>query len=364
MKAVSKGSGIRYHARVSGTGKPVSQVRSLGHRPPSIEDVASAAGVSTATVSRYINSPQLVAPATAERVGRAIGELGYRPNRFAQGLMTSRSQTVGIVLPDLHGEFYSELLRGADAEARRNHYHLLVTSGFGGRDEPQTIDSGTFGLVDGLALMITEPNEVLWRAARQTGLPIVTLDTDPGEPDVDSILIDNTAGTTEAVAHLLGSVPPDRCYFVGGPKDNFDTIQRAGAFAAALARAGHKPRADQLVYGRYSPEWGRMWAAKKAADGEPTPFGVMAADDEIAYGIVDALQSSGLLVPRDARIVGFDDSRLASLLRPALSTVRVPLSEVGAEVIAALIHRIREPEAPVVSRTLPTRLVIRESSRV
>jgi LacI family transcriptional regulator len=373
MKAVSPGKNSWYDAAVARPRTPVPIARRPGrHRPPSIEDVAGAAQVSIATVSRYINEPSLVSPATGARVMRAIEELGYRPNRFAQGLITRRSHTIGIVLPDIHGEFYSELLRGASAEARRSRYHLLVTSGAAETEGAQTIDSGTFGLVDGLALMITEPNEPLWRAARATGLPIVTLDTDPGEPGVDSILIDNKAGTTEAVTHLLASVPSHRCYFVGGPKDNFDTRQRAAAFAATLSRAGHKPRPDQAAFGDYSPEWGRRWVAEHAArarsfrmsdNGQPESIAVMAGNDEIAFGVMDALQAMGRSVPRDARIVGFDDSRLASLVRPTLSTVRVPLSEVGATVVAALIHRIRDPSARVVSKTLATRLVIRDSSR-
>jgi LacI family transcriptional regulator len=294
---------------------------------------------------------------------RVIQELGYRPNRFAQGLMTRRSHTVGIVLPDIHGEFYSELLRGADAEAHRRKYHLLVTSE-GRGEEAEAIGSGPFGLIDGLAIMLTEPNERLWRAAKRTGLPVVSLDTDPHEPGVDSILIDNLSGATEAVVHLLGSVPPANCYFVGGPRDNFDTVQRSSAFTAALTRSGHTPRDEQVVYGTYSTEWGREWAEQLVAKRVPTPVGVMAANDEIAYGVLDVFQAKGIPVPKQARIVGFDDSRLASLLRPSLSTVRVPLSEVGAASIGALIDRILNPSGPVVSRILPTRLIVRDSSRV
>jgi LacI family transcriptional regulator len=323
-------------------------------------------------VSRCINTPHLVAPATAARVLRVIESLGYRPNRFAQGLMTRRSHTLGVVLPDIHGEFYSELLRGANAEARRHKYHLLVTSGAPGVDGTETVDSGTFGLVDGLALMITEPNEALWRAARRTGLPIVALDSDPDGERVDSVLIDNASGAREAARHLLESVPPQRCYFVGGPRDNFDTGQRAGAFDSALKGAAHEPRADQLAFGEYSPEWGRRWAegwvrseggaAGRGKEGGGIPIGVMAGNDEIAYGVMDGMQAAGRNVPRDVRVVGFDDSRLASLVRPALSTVRVPLAEVGAVVVDTLIQRIQHPERKVVSRMLMTRLVVRGSS--
>lgn len=333
--------------------------------------MAAAAGVSTATVSRCINSPRLVASGTAARVLKVIEDLGYRPNRFAQGLMTRRSHTLGLVLPDIYGEFYSELLRGASAAARRQGFHLLVTSG--ASDGPGTLDSGAFGLVDGLALMITEPNEALWRAARGTGLPIVTLDSDPGEAGVDSVLIDNASGAREAARHLLESVAPGRCYFVGGPKDNFDSVQRARAFEAVLKGAGWVAREGQVVFGEYSPEWGRRWAegwvkstgrpeSRLSGGTDRSPIGVMAGNDEIAYGVMDAVQAAGLNVPRDVRVVGFDDSRLASLVRPALSTVRVPLAEVGAVVVEMLIQRVNEPGRSVDSRLLETRLVVRGSS--
>lgn len=331
-------------------------------KPVSIDDVADAAGVSTATVSRILNSPKLVAPTTAARVMRAIERLGYRPNRFAQGLMTRRSGVLGIVLPDIYGEFYSELLRGANAQARRSSYSLLVTADGTGAHGPDPIATAPFSLIDGLALMLTEPNEHLWKEARQSGLPMVMLDADLDAGGVDSVLIDNTSGAGEAIAHLLSGVPASRCYFVGGPRDNFDTVQRATTFTRALKSAGHSPRPDQIAYGTYSPEWGRTWGAGVLGDAGRGVIGVMAADDEIALGVLDALRAAGRSVPEDARIVGFNDSRLASLLRPALSSVRVPLAEVGAAAVEALINRIQHPESPVVRRTMPTKLVVRESS--
>jgi LacI family transcriptional regulator len=331
-------------------------------KPVSIDDVASAAGVSTATVSRILNSPKLVAPATAARVMRAIKQLGYRPNRLAQGLTTRRSCVLGIVLPDIHGEFYSELLRGANAQARRNSYHLLVTADGTADHGPDPIVTAPFGLIDGLVLMLTEPNEHLWKEARQCGLPMVMVDADPEPEGVDCVLIDNASGAVEAMAHLLSGVPASHCYFVGGPQDNFDTAQRGATFISALRNAGHRPRPDQTAYGTYSPQWGRTWCAGMLERAGSGVIGVLAADDEIALGVLDALLAAGRGVPADARIIGFNDSRLASLLRPALSSVRVPLAEVGSAAVEALINRIKCPESPVVRKTLPTKLVVRGSS--
>lgn len=332
-------------------------------RPASIQDVATAAEVSTATVSRVLNSPGLVAPATAVKVQQAIQELGYKPNLFAQGLMTRKSHVLGIALPDIFGEFYSELLRGADSEARRLGYHLLVASEARDAGEQEREGSLAFGLVDGVAVMMTEPNESLWREAMDASLPVVVLDTDLQARGVDSIIVDNAVGTREATAHLLESVPLDRCYFVGGPTENFDTKERGAAFSARLQEAGWTVRPDQVVYGRYSLEWGQQWARGMIAMDRLAGAAILAGNDEIAYGIILAAQDGGLHVPRQVKVVGFDDTRLASLVRPRISTVRVPLAEVGASAIRTLVERVENRGAPTACVRLPTVLIVRESSR-
>lgn len=332
-------------------------------RPVSIEDVAGRAGVSTATVSRVLNNPELVAPATAERVQKAIADLDYRPNLFAKGLMTRKSHVLGVALPDIYGEFYSELLRGADGEARKLGYHLLVSSEtrLNGREQ----DQGTlaFGLVDGLALMITEPNDALLREALKLDLPLVVLDSDIKGGKLDSVVVDNDAGTREAVSHLLSTTPAQRCVFVGGPKENFDTQGRAEAFLKQLVAAGVTPTPDQTVYGEYSMEWGEKWAEQRAKAGTLKGLGVLCGNDEIAYGVMRVAQDSDLSIPKDLRLIGFDDSRLSRLVRPRLSSVRMPAAEVGAAAIQALVMRVNEPTRAPRQTTLATNLIIRESSR-
>jgi LacI family transcriptional regulator len=349
---------IRYHPRVSrGDGKDAKPA-------VSIHDVAVAARVSIATVSRVMNNPKLVSPKTAARVQEVITQIGYVPNPFAQGLMTKASRVLGIALPDIHGEFYSELLRGADAESRRLGYHLLVSS------EPRADEVDhrglAFGLIDGLAVMITNPDAALVKMAQSSAMPTVVIDLDLHERGMDAVLIDSEPGTREAVKHLLESVEAGKIYFVGGPSDNFDTQQRAKAFAAALADAGHSPRGDQVTFGTYTSEWGREWTNKVLA---PTgvrgggAVGVLAGNDEIAIGIVQAAGDCGLSVPGDVRVVGFDDTRIAQLIRPRLTTVRVPMSEVGAAAVRLLVKRVEDPDAESTCLRLPTGLVVRESSR-
>ncbi|CAG0958365.1 Catabolite control protein A [Phycisphaerales bacterium] len=328
----------------------------------SIHDVASAARVSIATVSRVINNPHLVSARTAARVQEVIRKTGYAPNPFAQGLITRSSRVLGIALPDIHGEFYSELLRGADAEARSLGYHLLVSS------EPRREDRGpangslAFGLIDGIAVMITDAASNLLKEAKGSLLPTVVLDTDLHAKGVDSLVVDNAGGTREGVNHLLASVPASSLYFVGGPEENFDAQQRASAFRAAVAASGWKPRADQVSFGDYTSEWGERWAEEHLKATGKGVFGVLAGNDEIAIGVMQAASQAGVRIPDQLRLVGFDDTRLATLIRPRLSTVRVPMAEVGAASIRLLVRRIEDREAEITCVHLPTSLVVRESS--
>jgi LacI family transcriptional regulator len=330
-------------------------------RAASMEDVARVAGVSTATVSRVLNTPDLVAPETLDRVHQAIARLGYRPNVFAQGLTTKRSHLLGVILPDIHGEFYSELLRGADAEARRLGYHLLVGSEGHDRNMP-LFSSNIVGFIAGLAVMITEPNDALWSQAHGSGLPLVVIDETLHGDRVDRVLVDNRAGTLEAMEHLLANVPPDRCYFLGGPRENFDTAERAKVFVEALASKGRRASSEQVRYGEYSVEWGQRAGEMLFSKRTQGVVGVLAGNDEIAFGLLQTAKDLAVGVPTDLRIVGFDDTRLASLVRPQLSSVRVPMAEVGAAAVRMLAERVQEPQRDPATTILPTRLVVRGTS--
>lgn len=327
--------------------------------------------MSIATVSRVINGHQLVASETAARVKAAIEQLGFRPNRFAQGLMTRRSKLVGLAVPDLHGEFYSTILRAADAAARKSGYHLLVStfaSAKGsGADEAATegddlLAALPLSLLDGVAVMITEPNRRAVECVRAMSLPVVVVDLETSGIEMDTVLVDNTTGAKEATEHLLKTTAPDRIRFVGGPAKNFDTAQRSKALTDVLAARGVKPGPSQIRFGDYTLDWGRKWALEAAAAGELTGSGVLAGNDEIAWGIMLAAQELGVAIPGDLRVVGFDDTRLSTLTRPRLSTVHMPLAQIGASALELLARRIADPTAPAQTVRLSTSLVPRETS--
>ncbi|MEM8758581.1 MAG: substrate-binding domain-containing protein, partial [Planctomycetota bacterium] len=179
---------------------------------------------------------------------------------------------------------------------------------------------------------------------------------------VDQIRIDNTSGARAATEHMIAQVPAERCYHVGGPASNFDAAERAAAFAAVLSESGFRPRPEQIEHGEFNPEWGYAWAMRRLAEPSDEPAAVFAANDEIAFGILQAAAALGIGIPDRLRLVGFDGARLSTMTRPTLSTVQVPLDEIGARAISMCIDRIRNPQTRHRSVSIPTRLVVRSSS--
>ena len=156
-------------------------------------------------------------------------------------------------------------------------------------------------------------------------------------------------------------MPPERCYFIGGPRENFDTADRARAFLASLESRGVHNGA-RMKFGEYSVDWGHTAGAELLKGRGRECIGVLAANDEIAYGVLLAAQDAGADVPRDLRLIGFDDTRLASLVRPQISSVRVPMSDVGSEAVRLLVQRINDPDLSAQTVRLATRLIVRQSS--
>jgi len=335
-----------------------------GEHAVSIRDVASAAGVSIATVSRVVNGTSQVSASTSARVRDAIRKLGYVPNPLAQALSGRGSHVLGLALPRFHGEFMTWLLHGADEEATHLGYHLMMTTiakSDDGHARRQIVGSS---LIDALLVVITEAEDPLAQEVAASGVPTVILDTDMSSRGVDSVVLDNERGTREAVEHLLRWVGPEALYFVGGPRGNFDTIQRAKAFTESLAKLGITAAPEQVCFGDYSLDWGKEWGIRMSRLKRLEGAAVLAANDKIACGIIQAATDAGLRVPDQLRIVGFNDSQISRLVRPRLSTVALPMAEMGAMAVRLLVRRIEDPSAEVVCSRLPTRLIVRESSTV
>ena len=327
----------------------------------SIHDVAAAAGVSIATVSRVVNSTGVMAAATAARDREVVHRLGYSPIPLAQVLGSGESHVLGIALPRFHGEFMSRLLSGADEEAAKLGYHLIMTT-ITSRSERQA-GRGIMGsgLIDAMMVVLTETDDPLASTVLDSGIPTVVIDTDLSSKGLDSVVLDNERGTRDALDHLLRWVEPDKVFFVGGPRTNFDSARRAAAFEDVLIGRGVTPRVDQVSYGDYSVDWGKEWATRMHQRGL-LAGAVLAGNDKIACGIMRAAEDARVWVPDQLRVVGFNDSQISRLVRPRLSTVALPMDDLGALAVRTLVRRLENRSAPATCQRLATRLVVRESS--
>ncbi len=330
--------------------------------PASIEDVAQRANVSISTVSRVLNRRNIVNDKTRKRVELAIQELNYRPNVFARGLMLQQSNILGLVLPDLHGEFYSEIIRGANLKAHELGYQLMVSSAGGNNDGNSVLSAvSNHGLVDGIVVMVSDIDSKTKKTLDKVMIPFVVLDGQVEGMKHDSVVIDQRHGTEAMVRHLIQDCGAKRIVFVGGLKTNIDTIDRLEAYKDVMQRASLAVSHDDVYHLDFSYEKAFLLACNLVEDWAATEAFVFAANDEMAAGIIDAAIEKGIAVPDQLRVVGFDDTRIAQMTRPRLTTVHVPMSSMGALAVEVLCQRLKDPQRPPTKLTLQSDLVVRES---
>lgn len=325
-----------------------------------IKEVARAAGVSVATVSRVLNDSGPVAGDTRDRIRRVADQLRYTPNGAARSLSTRRTGTLGVLLPDLYGEFFSEVIRGLDQAAQRSSYHLLLSSSHNHRADIEAALQAMAGRVDGLVVMSPHIDVAVLTANLPESLPVVLLNSPLQDGGFDTLSVDNFGGARQMVAHLAAH-GHRRIAVIRGPARNHDAAERLRGYRTALVDAGlaHDPGLE--ADGDFTEECGyRAVERLLTLDGPPTA--VFAANDSTAVGAMSALRDVGISVPGQVAVAGFDDIPISRYLTPALSSVRVSINELGARAMAQLIRAVAdENRHPRAHQTLPTTLVIRDS---
>ena len=323
-----------------------------------IRDVARASRVSVATVSRVFNESPRVSETTRVRVVKAATRLGYWPNGTARSLITNRTHALGVLLPDLHGEFFSEVIRGIDSAARQRRLHLLVSSYGTAPDDLLSALRTMRGRVDGLIVMAPDAGVSVALHLRGGG-PTVLLNPEIDVQGRDSISIANYDGAHAMVGHLLG-LGHRRIAMIRGPEKNIDARQRLEGYRAALVDGGLEPAADLEVRAHFNERSGYE-AAIELLKRRPRPTAIFAANDHMAVGVLGALQDSHVRVPEDIAVVGFDDIPMARYLTPPLTTVHVDMTQLGQRAVEMLL----EPHAPGGQEgrreILSTTLVVRSS---
>lgn len=329
-----------------------------------IQDVARAAGVSTATVSRVLSAPDRVAEETREAVLEAIRSTGYRVNQAARNLRKQRAGSVLVLVPDLGIPFYSGILSGVSAGFAGSDYSVLISDT---KTTPLKADglAGFFldGRIDGaLCLDGGISNESLQDcAARGLDRQIVFLCEWAEGTKLPYIASDNTEGGRLAVRHLheLGHT---KIAHVTGPMANVVSRARLDGMRQEQERLGIPARPEFIIPGDFSVESGEN-AARAILAMTDRPTAVFCSADMVAVGLMATLQAAGLRIPQDISVVGFDDIELAEFTVPALTTIRQDRQRLGRRAAAVLLEQLSLPEAQHrMEPLIPVDLVVRASS--
>jgi LacI family transcriptional regulator len=323
-----------------------------------IKDVARLAGVSVATVSRVFNDSSLVSEPTRERVRSVAARLNYWPNGVARSLITSRTLAIGVLLPDLFGEFFSEVIRGIDRSARGKGLHLLLSSSHSDTNELITALRAMRGRIDGLIVMAPDVDAPAAIQASGVDFPYVLIDAGIEVADCDTISIANLEGARALVEHLV-ALGHRRIATITGPPGNIDARQRLEGYRQVLRARKGAWDPELEIPGDFSEPSGYA-ATERLLALDPRPTAVFAANDYMAIGAMGALSDAGLRVPRDMAVTGFDDIAMARYLNPPLTTVRVDAYGLGERAVERLLRAQasrtrRKPHREVLSTTLVVR---------
>ena len=325
-------------------------------KPATIRDVAERADVSVASVSRVLNGAGPVTESTRQRVLEAVEALQYVPHSGARSLSTSKTSTVGVILPDLYGEFFSELIRGMDVAARALGYHLIVSSSHDDADEASSAIRSMRGRVDGLIVLSPHLGAANLASGLAGRMPVLLMNGGVPTDGRPSIVVDNHGGAVAAVEHLI-AIGRKRIAHIAGPAGNLEAEARLAGYLEAMAKAGLP---TMVVDGTFTKASGQA-AGEKLVGRTDRPDAVFAANDNMAVGALLAFQDAGFRVPEDIAMVGFDDIPLAGLVRPGLTTLKINIAETGRNALERLV-RLIGTAADTACEVVRPELVVRASS--
>jgi DNA-binding LacI/PurR family transcriptional regulator len=304
-----------------------------------IKVVAKRAGVSIATVSRAFNEQELVREDTRNKIIQIARDLNYKPSPIARGLSTKITDTIGVILPDLVGEFFMDIIHGIDEEAYKANQYVMVSSSHSQRNMVETlIEFMASGRVDGVILMAPQMHREVAEFLKKSKRPIVLINSCPDLTDAVSFQIDNYQGAYSIVEHLIGHGYKEIA-IIKGPAENCDSQERYSGFLDALHKNNLSSKSSFEVSGDFGIKSG-YYAFMRLMSQSKKPDAIFISNDMMAVGAYEAAKVSNIHIPHDVALVGFDDIYLSKLLNPRLTTVHVPISELGAKAVNYLIRII------------------------
>jgi LacI family transcriptional regulator len=324
-----------------------------------IKEIAQKANVSIATVSRALNDDPKVTEETRKRILAVSKELHYRPNILARNFVKKKSNLLGLILPEISDEFFTEIIKGVDEIAFAEDFYTIVASSHkyeSLKDEIMTFIRN--GLISGLILLASNLDDDLISILSKSHLPIVLINSNKKIKKFDRITIDDYQGAYSITEYLIKE---KRYYYLShitGPLDNDDAILRRKGFLDACKKYGVKYNIEKANFSRESG----FRACKKLLNLKSRPQVIFAANDMMAIGCYDYIKQIKLQIPKDIGVVGFDDIFVSQYLTPPLTTVQVKIEEIGKKAADILIKRIQSVNGvPSVAVNIPTELIIRES---
>ncbi len=327
-----------------------------------IREVAQRAGVSYATVSHVINNTRFVSDETRARVQQAMSELNYRPNAIARSLRNGRTNSIGMILPDSSNPYFAEIGRAIEDEAFNHGYSIILCNMELDPDKENFyVDVLIKKQVDGIIFVATGDQLPLLDILRSYHIPVVMIDRDLPEVEVDTIITDNPLGGYLATRHLL-ELGHRRIACITGPSSNITpSAGRITGYRRALEEAGISYEDKIVRLGDFHPRSGMEITDQFLREPNP-PTAIFACNDLMALGAIRAARKAGLQVPDELSIVGFDNIDLANYTNPPLTTISQEQSHLGVWATQTLVRRITGAHLPYLKETLPTRLIEREST--
>jgi LacI family transcriptional regulator len=323
-----------------------------------LKDVAHLAKVSVVTASNVLNHRHNVSQETRERVMNAVTRTGYTANIVAKGLAGGRTNTLGVLIPDLATQYMGEIVLGVSDEVRRAGMEMLISTALDTNRERNQLHF-LQGITDGLILILPHTDDDEIQIAGQDGKPIIMIDHRGSTIKLPAVDTDNYAGGRMATEHLLG-LRHERIGFISGLYEA--SLARLRGYKEALVNAGLPFDNDLVVEGNFLQPGGFAATNQLLSLAKP-PTAIFASNDLTAFGALEAIKEHGLRVPKNISVIGFDDIPMASQVFPPLTTVRQPLAEMGRAAVRMMIAKLRGVEPPSQRITLTTELVLRGTTR-
>ncbi|MEI5908842.1 catabolite control protein A [Bacillus spongiae] len=328
-----------------------------------IYDVAREANVSMATVSRVVNGNPNVKPATRKKVLEVIERLGYRPNAVARGLASKKTTTVGVIIPDISNIFFAELARGIEDIATMYKYNIILSNSDQNKEKELHLLNTMLGKqVDGIVFMGGDITEEHVAEFERSPVPIVLAGSVEETKKVPSVNINYEIAAYDAVQSMIEKGHTEIAFVSGPFHDTINRLYKLEGYKRALSDAGLPFREEYIIEGDYTYDAGiDSWGKLSALDNKPTA--IIVGNDEMALGVVHGAQDNDVRIPEQLEIISFDNTRLALMVRPQLTSIVQPLYDIGAVAMRLLTKYMNKEKVDENIVVLPHRIEYRNSTK-